>query len=200
MSARAEVILFDVMGTLVHDPFFEEIPGFFGMSLPELLTVKHPSAWVRFEHGELEEDELLASFFADRRAFDGDAFVTMLRSAYRWLEGVEPLLGELRERGVAMHALSNYPCWYRLIEERLSLSRYVAWSFVSCETGVRKPDREAYLYACRTLGVAAERCLFVDDRPVNCAAARAVGMDAIVFNDAATLRAQLLDRGILESP
>ncbi|HEY8430130.1 MAG TPA: HAD-IA family hydrolase, partial [Sandaracinaceae bacterium] len=171
------VLLFDVMGTLVHDPFFEEIPSFFGMTLEELVAAKHPSAWVRFEHGELDEDALLASFFADAREFDRRAFERTVRSAYRWLDGIEPLLAELRARGVPMHALSNYPCWYRWIEEELGVSRYVAWSFVSCETGVRKPDPEAYLHASRTLGVPPERCVFVDDRAVNCDAARAIGMD-----------------------
>ena len=43
------ILLFDVMGTLVHDPFFEEMPEFFGLSFDELLAVKHPSAWVEFE-------------------------------------------------------------------------------------------------------------------------------------------------------
>lgn len=185
------------MGTLVYDPFHEEMPAFFGMSLETLLREKHPSAWVRFEHGELDEEALFASFFADGRAVDGDAFIEMLRGAYRWLDGVEPLLEELRRRGVPMHALSNYPRWYRIIEEQLALSRYLEWSFVSCETGLRKPDLEAYLSASRTLGVAPERCLFVDDRASNCDAARAVGMDAVVFTDAGQLEAELARRGLL---
>lgn len=192
------MLFLDVMGTLVHDPFHEEIPAFFGMTLRELLAVKHPSAWVRFEHGELGEDELLASFFADGRAIDGRAFVEMLRASYRWLEGIEPLLSELRARGVPMHALSNYPCWYRLIEERLALSRYVAWSFVSCETGLRKPDPEAYRSACRALEVSPAQCLFVDDRESNCDAARHVGMDAVVFTDARALSNALRERGLLD--
>lgn len=195
---RPDVLLFDVMDTLVRDPFFHDIPAFFGMSLPELLAQKHPDAWVRFEHGELDEDELIASFFADRRTFDGAAFIDMLRAAYRWIDGIEPLLAELSARGVPMHALSNYPCWYRLIEERLGLSRYVAWSFVSCETGVRKPEPEAYLLASEKLRVAPARCLFVDDRPRNCEAAREVGMDAIVFHDAEQLRRELERRALLD--
>src|SRR5690606_40287895 len=127
--------------------------SFFGMTLRELLEVKHPSAWVRFEHGELDEDELLASFFADAREFDREAFGRAVRSAYRWLDGIEPLLAELRERGVAMHALSNYPCWYRWIEERLGGSRYGAWSRGSGGSGVRNPDPDARLHARRTLGI-----------------------------------------------
>lgn len=193
----ADVLLFDVMDTLVHDPFHVEIPAFFGLTLHELLAAKHPHAWARFEHGEIDEGELLASFFADGRAFDRAAFLDMLRRAYRWMEGMEPLLAELAHRGIPMHALSNYPCWYRLIEERLGVSRYVAWSFVSCETGVRKPAPEAYRLASERLGVPPERCLFIDDRAVNCDAARAVGMDAIVFADAGQLRRELAARGLV---
>lgn len=200
VTTRPDRLLFDVMDTLVYDPFRHEIPAFFGMSLRELLAQKHPSAWVRFEHGELDEDALLASFFADGRSFDGAAFIDMLRAAYRWIDGIEPLLADLASVGVPMHALSNYPCWYRLIEERLALSRYVAWSFVSCETGVRKPAPEAYLFASRALGVAPARCLFVDDRSVNCDAAREVGMDAIVFTDAAQLRRELERRDLVSPP
>ncbi len=191
------VLLLDVMGTLVHDPFHEEMPAFFGMTLRELIEQKHPSAWVRFEHGELTEDELIASFFADGRSFDGPAFIGMLRAAYRFLDGVEPLLAELAAREVPMHALSNYPCWYQLIEDELRLSRYVKWSFVSCETGVRKPDPDAYLAASRALSVDPARCLFVDDRETNCEAARGVGMDALVFTSAADLRDALRERGLL---
>jgi HAD superfamily hydrolase (TIGR01509 family) len=192
-----DVVLFDVMGTLVHDPFFKEMPEFFGLSLRELIDAKHPNAWVRFEHGELTPEELLVTFFADRRAFDHAAFVEMLRGSYRWLDGIEPILRALAERDVAMHTLSNYPCWYRLIEESVELSRYVAWTFVSCETGLRKPDEEAYRHAARTLGVDPERCLFVDDREVNCAGARAIGMDSIVFADASQLRRELERRSLL---
>lgn len=182
------------MGTLVHDPFFKEMPDFFGLSLKELIAVKHPNAWVRFEHGELTPEQCLASFFADGRAFDHAAFIETLRRSYRFLDGVEPILRELKERGVAMHALSNYPCWYTLIEESTALSRYLEWSFVSCETGLRKPDAEAYLHAARTLALDPAECLFVDDREINCEGARKVGMDAILFEDAARLRSELFLR------
>lgn len=191
MATTTDVLLFDVMDTLVHDPFHAAIPGFFGLTLEELFRDKHPDAWVRFEHGELTEREYLASMFADRRAFDHDAFERAIKDAYRWIEGVEPILAELRARGTPMHAMSNYPCWYRWIEERLGLGRYLEWSFVSCETGLRKPAREAYEHACATLAVPPERCVFVDDRRKNVEAARAIGMRGIVFEDAAQLRRAL---------
>jgi len=186
-----DVLLLDVMGTLVYDPFHEEIPAFFGMSLRELFAQKHPDAWIRFEHGELTEREMLCSFFADGRSFDHAAFEATVRGAYRWLDGIERLLSELRERGTPMHTMSNYPSWYRWIEAELELSRYLPWTFVSCETGLRKPAQAAYKNAAETLGVAPERCVFVDDREKNVSAAREVGMRGVVFESAAQLRAEL---------
>ena len=102
------------------------------------------------------------------------------------------------ERGVPMHLLSNYPPWYQLCDRRLGVTRWVRPSFVSCHTGVRKPDTEAYLGPCRELGVAPADCLFVDDREPNVAAARELGLDALRFDgDVTALRAALRERGLL---
>jgi HAD superfamily hydrolase (TIGR01509 family) len=191
------VLLLDVMGTLVRDPFYEDMPRALGMSFDELLRVKHPRAWVDFEHGHTDEPTFLGSFFADGREYDHDAFVGAVVAGFRFLDGIEPLLEALDRRGIEMHALSNYPCWWRRIEEKLALSRYLRWSFVSCETGVRKPDPRAFLGAATALGVSPDACIFVDDVERNCRAAREVGMDAIRFESAAQLREELARRGLL---
>jgi HAD superfamily hydrolase (TIGR01509 family) len=191
------VLLLDVMGTLVHDPFFVEVPRFFGLALSELVAVKHPRAWVDFELDAIDEETLLARFFADGRAVDGEGLKAAMRAAYRFLPGVESLLGELRARGLPMHALSNYPRWYALIEQELRLSSWLRWSFVSCDTGLRKPDPAAYLHASRVLGAPPAACLLVDDREDNCAAARELGMDAVRFSDAGALRRALVEHGLL---
>ena len=109
------VVLFDVMSTLVYDPFRHEMPAFFGMSLERMMAEKHPTAWIDFELGRLDEPAFLGSFFADGRSFDHEGFVEAVASAYRFLPGIEPLLSELGERGTEMHVLSNYPSWYQLI-------------------------------------------------------------------------------------
>lgn len=191
------ILLFDVMDTLVHEPFYREMPAFFGMTLEELLEAKHPTAWVDFELGRLEEEAFLARFFRDGRPVDGPALRRMLREAYRWLPGMEALLARLVAAGHRPHALSNYPDWYRTIEERLGLSRYLAWSFVSCRTGVRKPDPRAFTGAAQALSVAPEACLLIDDREENCAAARRVGMSAVCFTGAGALSLELDRRGLL---
>ena len=85
------VLLWDVMSTLVHDPFYEEMPEFFGMPFPDLLRTLRPGPWVEFELGRRTESEFLCDFFADGRDFDHTGFVSTVREAYRWLPGMEAL-------------------------------------------------------------------------------------------------------------
>ena len=179
--APTKYILWDVMDTLVHDPFRDAMPAFFGMTLNELLNEKHPTAWSRFETCELSEVAFLSEFFKDGRKFDTEGFKDCVRSAYRWIDGMEPLLRVLHDRNICMHTLSNYPEWYLWIEEKLGLSRYVSWSFVSCRTALRKPDPAAYRQAAQALACEPSECIFIDDRITNCDAARELGMPAIHF-------------------
>ena len=193
---RPAALLLDVMSTLVHDPFHVEVPAFLGMTLEELLEAKHPTLWAEFERAEIDERELLARFFVDHRSFDGPGMKRHMVRNYRLLPGIGSLLADLAAAGVAMHALSNYPDWYHAIEARTQLSRYLTWSFVSCDTGLRKPDPEAYRHAASTLGLAPERCLFIDDQERNVKGALAVGMQALRFEGAAELRLEFRARGL----
>jgi HAD superfamily hydrolase (TIGR01509 family) len=193
-------LLFDVMGTLVYEPFYREVPSFFGMSLREIIEQKHPTAWIDFECGHIDEATMMARFFADGRSFDHAGLRTTMRDAYRWLDGMQELMSELQAAGWPMHLLSNYPDWYRIIEDKLTLSRFASWRFVSCRMGVRKPDAEAYLIPARELGLPPAELLFIDDRKENCDAALALGLDAIVFEDAAQLRRELQRRGVRRRP
>jgi len=191
------VILFDVMDTLVRDPFREDMPRFFGMSLAEMIAAKHPHAWVEFELGHRAEAEFLASFFADGRAYDHAGFRECVFDGYRFVPGIERLLEELAASAVEMHTASNYPCWWREIEARTRLSRFVSWSFVSCELGARKPDARFFEGMTTSLGIEPSACVFVDDQSRNCDAAARLGFDAIVFAGEAALRSELERRGIL---
>ena len=195
-SAARPVLLLDVMDTLVRDPVWK-IPDFFGIDFETFWADKHPTAWVDFELGLLEEEQFLEQFFADQRDYDIQGFRELFKKSYQWIDGIPELLEELASCGIEMHALSNYPPWFQWIEDKLRLSRYLDWTFVSCLTGVRKPDREAYLGAATALARPPQDCVFVDDRGQNCKGAASVGMTAIRFDGAAHLRQTLSDLGLL---
>jgi HAD superfamily hydrolase (TIGR01509 family) len=195
---RQRVLLLDVMGTLVYEPFYREVPAFFGVSLEELIAAKHPTAWAEFERGEIDEVELERKFFRDGRDYDHAGMRARMEETYRFLEGAEELLVDLKAAGVEMHALSNYPDWYLLIERKLKLSRFLRWTFVSCRTGSRKPDPAAYKAALDALARPPADLLFVDDREENCAAARALGIESIRFRGATPLRGALTAAGVFD--
>ena len=193
MRTSPPVLLLDIMSTVVYDPFLIELPGFFGMSFQELIKDKDPDAWPMFERGEIDEPTFWRTFFKDRREVDVQGIRRALKQAYTFLPGMEALLVELQQARVPMHALSNYPVWWEMIEDKLDLSRFMSWDFVSCKMGVRKPDPRIYERAAGALDVPPSGCIFVDDRLTNCDGARAVGMRAITFESAAQLRADLLE-------
>ncbi|MFB6816731.1 HAD-IA family hydrolase [Streptomyces sp. NPDC056347] len=57
----------------------------------------------------------------------------------------------------------------------------------SARVGVAKPDRRIYEIAAGRAGAAAERCLFVDDRPENVEAAAGIGMTGLHYREPADL-------------
>jgi len=190
------ILLFDVMDTLVFEPYFTVLPRFFGLTLEQLREQRHPTSWIDFEYGRLSEEEYFECYFADGRKVDGEALRRAVLDSYDWLDGMETLLADLHAAGFEIHALSNYPVWYRMIEEKLQLSRYLQWTFVSCLTGIRKPDPQAYLSAAEHRQVSPSQLLLVDDRQVNIDAALATGLDAILMQDARQVRRELEYRAI----
>jgi FMN hydrolase / 5-amino-6-(5-phospho-D-ribitylamino)uracil phosphatase len=195
-AGAIKVVLFDVMDTLVVDPFFNGIEEFFGCPRRELLGALTPDIWPRFERAEIDAATFYATMFHDGRAVDGVGLEAWLFARYRLIDGVQPLLDALSAARVPMAALSNYPSWYDLVERACGLDRWLDGAHVSFRTGVRKPEPDAYLGACARLGVAAHEALFVDDRELNCAAARAVGVAAHRFDGAEGLRDALASAGL----
>ncbi|XP_022854180.1 flavin mononucleotide hydrolase 1, chloroplatic isoform X2 [Olea europaea var. sylvestris] len=131
-TRKLPILLFDVMDTIVRDPFYHDIPAFFGLSMKELLECKHPTAWIEFEKGLINEMELARKFFKDGRSFDLEGLKSCMRTGYSYIEGVEELLQALKKNRYEMHAFTNYPIWYKIIEDKLKLSSYFSWTFCSC--------------------------------------------------------------------
>jgi putative hydrolase of the HAD superfamily len=84
---------------------------------------------------------------------------------------------------------------YRI--EHFGLRSFFSAFFSSCFLGVRKPDEAIYRLALEVSQRRPEECIFIDDREVNLECPRELGMDTIHFRDAAGLRSELNQRGII---
>lgn len=194
------MLLFDVMDTVVRDPFYHHIPAFFQMSMKELLESKHPTAWSEFEMGLIDENQLAKKFFSDGRSFDLEGLKESMVRAYEYVDGVEEILCSLKHNNYEVHAFTNYPVWYQLVEEKLKLSKYLSWTFCSCLSGKRKPSPDFYLHAVDYLNIDPGNCIFIDDRMVNIEAAVSVGMVGLHFKNADVLKKELCSIGVELAP
>ncbi len=189
-------LLLDVMDTVCHDPFYDEMPKLLGMSFHEMLRSKHPTAWLEFECGRLSEREFLARFFADRRAFDHGAFRRGVFASYRWLDGMETLVDTLVARRVPLGWVSNYSIWSEEVDRRLGLTRRAPWIFLSWKEGFRKPDPRVFQTLRDRWRVPPAETLFVDDREANVEAAAAAGYQTHLFRGATGLGRRIAAAGL----
>jgi 2-haloacid dehalogenase len=121
------------------------------------------------------------------------------RSLRGLVPGTAGILAALHDRGVRLVALTNwsaetihygpeaFPEVFALFDEII----------VSGAEGVAKPDRELFQVLERRLGLPIDGVLYVDDNVSNVDSARAAGMDAVHFTDAATLHKELQSRALL---
>lgn len=189
------VVCFDLMDTLVVDPFREALEAGAGMPLAELLARRDPAAWPAFEAGRISEAEFVARVLPGA-AFDHAAFTRARRQGYALVPGMRELLAELEGRAIRWVA-SNYPEWIDEVLDRFGLGEHLDGVTVSCREGVCKPDPAFFERLVAQVGHPPHRCLLVDDRQSNCAAAERAGLRAHHFDGVAGLRRRLRAEGLV---
>jgi len=100
----------------------------------------------------------------------------------------EPLIAymrTLRDRGYRLAiCTNNVREWEPLWRAKLPVDEIFDVVVDSAFVGSRKPEREIYEITLERLGAQPAQALFIDDIAINCDAARALGMSAIVFESA----------------
>lgn len=101
-------------------------------------------------------------------------------------------IDRLRAIGLRVGLLSNFSADLRtMLAQQDLLWRFDALA-ISAELGVMKPDAAAYRAVLAMLGMEPHTCIFIDDIPANVAAAQAVGIHGIVFEDNPSCLAALM--------
>jgi 2-haloacid dehalogenase len=115
------------------------------------------------------------------------------------IDGTVAVLAELVQANVRCYALTNMEreSWERRFE-RYQFLHWFDGHFVSAYEGVMKPDRRYFERALERFGLEPGETFFTDDNKANVEAAGAVGVPAVVFRSASSLRQELVARGVLE--
>jgi 2-haloacid dehalogenase len=116
------------------------------------------------------------------------------------IEGSVAILEELQSAGYELHALTNWSAeTFPHARERFAFLEWFDSILVSADVGLIKPDPAIFDLLLERIGRTPADCIYIDDNPKNVASAAALGFDAIAFRSAAQLRADLEDRGLLDS-
>ena len=142
------------------------------------------------ERGEMTEQEFLDVLSAALSA-DAGRPVELHDFAPRLFAQMKPngvmiaFLRELKvERGLRLAMLTNNVReWESRWRSMLPVDELFELVVDSAFVGMRKPDPRIYELTLGKLDLPAEACAFVDDLDVNCDAAAALGMHAVVFRD-----------------
>ncbi len=113
--------------------------------------------------------------------------------------GVHAIVEALDTRGVPLFAITNFSAdfWPPFQASEQAFFARFRGILVSGEEKLLKPDPAIYYRALDRFGLRPDQALFIDDRQINVEGARAVGMHAHLFTDAADLRTRLQAEGLL---
>ena len=195
-------VLFDLGGVLVPFRGVERVAELLGD--PEV-SEEHWQRWLAsqsvraFEIGEFTPEEFAEAFLDE---YDlGLSPAELLRELHgfvgRPFAGAGELLDELQPNYlVACLSNTNHLHWPPLSDE-LEFDRRLHSAFPSFETGLLKPDPEAFVHVCFEMDLEPGEILFFDDARLNIDAARALGFEACRVDGPVDCRRELERRELL---
>jgi 2-haloacid dehalogenase len=202
-SRAPRIVVFDIGGVLIEwDPrhLYRTLIADEAAMEDFLATVCTP-AWNQEQDAGRPWEEAVAEL---TRQFPDKA---ELIAAYhlRWndmvpgpVPGTADLLRRLKAHGVPVYAITNFSTEkFVLARQRFDFLNLFDGVVVSGEVRLIKPDPAIYRRLFSDFGLDPADTLFIDDVEKNVAAARAVGMHAVRFTDAATLEKELAAHGLL---
>ncbi len=190
-------IVFDI-GNVLAGFIWEEFYHSFGYTeeIFEKLanaTVKNPF-WNEMDRGKLSDDELLEGFIKNDPSVELEIREVLkdVRGMILRYDYAIPWITELKEKGYRVYVISNFAHKAHMdCMEALDFLNEIDGGILSYQVKLIKPAPEIYKLLCSKYDLKAEECVFIDDLPKNVEAAKAVGMQGIVFQTFERTREEL---------
>jgi putative hydrolase of the HAD superfamily len=196
-----KAIFFDLGGVLVTDVFTVLDPFFSrkAHTLAEKVKDIRKTYWLDYELGRMTGHEFMQKVLADLGfGLEPERAMQIACAMIKLDKDVFKVMKKLKESGKYRIGVisNNSKEWSVYSKENLGIGAYCDSWIVSCDLGIKKPDKEIYLKAAESLGLMPEECLFIDNKQRNIDGAAVVGMKGIHFKDAKQLVEELKKLGI----
>jgi 2-haloacid dehalogenase len=199
-----DTVLFDLGAVLIDwNPRYLYRPLFNGddQAMEHFLSEIAPPWWnLEIDAGKtfdqaVAERAAVHPDHADKIALWRDGWEKMLRDE---IAGSVEILGELRDKGHRLHALTNWSAeTFPIARRRFEFLKWFEDIVVSGEVGLAKPDPRIFALTIGRCRLDPARTVFIDDSLRNVEAGRNAGMHALHFSDPQQLRADLTRLGML---
>ena len=173
-----KAVILDMYGVILKD-CGDGFYAYVNQTFPDLTPADIYPIWDKADVGEITSLEVF-----ERLGYQGD--LTAIEKTY--LDTVEIAEGFYEfaksiKKTCKLALLSNDSSeWSRYFREKFDINQYFDVITVSGDVKMKKPNPKIYELTLERLGLAAEDCVYVDDRRYNLGAAEAVGLKAVLFN------------------
>lgn len=173
-----KAIILDMYGVILKEPG-ESFYTYVQQTFPELSESEIYSCWDLADLGAISSLELFK-----RLGYQGD-----LEEIQRnYLETIEideafSAFAEKAKKKFKLALLSNDSSeWSAYLRRKFDIDHFFDVLAVSGDLKIKKPDERIFRYTVEKLGCVPSDCIYVDDRRRNLEAARAAGLQPILFN------------------
>jgi len=191
-------IIFDLGGVILRwDPdaiirrLFSD-PGLCGRIRSEVFD--HPD-WLELDRGTLDPRVAIKGFAARTgiNRCDIDRLMNIVPESLTPVPGSLDLVKKLKARGHDLFCLSNmHQASYSYLETEFTFWNIFSGIIISAHVKMIKPDPAIYLHLLDKYDLAPGDTIFIDDMPVNLAAAGRLGIQTLLFKDPKDCERQLL--------
>ena len=181
-----KAVIFDIGAVLIRFEWRDFLHRLFGEKTGDAVydATWGTEAWRQLDSDALPRDEILRLFTGNAPEYAAEITEAMHRvdeCAEKQPYAI-PWVDELKQMGLQVYYLSNYfPYLLWKKPQVLDFIPHMDGGVFSWQEKITKPDPEIFRRLLNRYGLAAEECVFVDDSPVNTAAAAALGMQAFQF-------------------
>ncbi len=109
------------------------------------------------------------------------------------------LVKKLRNAGYKLAVLSNTEPPHAKFNRKTKRYKDFNTVILSCEVGLRKPDKKVYKLVLTKLNLKASECIFIDDEPRYVVAASKLGINTIHYKNPHQLKAELKGFGLISN-
>lgn len=192
-------IIFDIGNVIVKWQPFEVIKEVFPQTDAKEFFKKMYPVWQKLNLGQISIKEALTLYTGELEIKEEKIVDLLKKLQLHQVTFPESLalLQELQKNGYNLFSITdNIKEFVEFHRKNSEFFQYFKDVIVSADIGILKPDKRIFEHLLNKHNLLPETCIFIDDLDLNIEGAKTVGIEGILFTNAASCRSELQKFGV----